>query len=288
MAKKDEIFVAKKLLIDRDQFFTEIDQLISQIDSLGNLGPDDSTFEQWRKAVEVLLVHSLGEKSQQAYDFGWIDFRPATYLTDEDELSWYGNRRRDGGKEYIEGLQKSRIHLQAIRDEVEKYFPKNESQSKPISNVTTPVAIGREVFVVHGHDTELLLKVKEFLCKLDLNPVVLREQPNQGKTIIEKFESYADVGYAIALLTSDDKVIADDEKRSVEYRARQNVILELGYFMGKLGRSRVAVLCDKNVARPGDIDGMVYTITESDGDWQLGLAKELKASGLNIDMNLMF
>ena len=286
MSRKDEIFVAKKLLISRNQFFSEIDQLISQIDSLVNLGPDDTTFAKWRNSVESLLNHALGEKSQQAYDFGWIDYRPATYLTDEDEYNWYGNRRRDEGKEYREGLQKAKIHLRTIRDEVEKYFPQGELCSVT-TKVSTPIAMGRDVFVVHGHDTELLLKVKEFLRKLNLRPIVLREQPNQGKTIIEKFESFSNVGFAIALLTSDDKVVADEEDGSVEYRARQNVILELGYFMGKLGRSRVAVLCDKNVARPGDIDGMVYTATDSDTGWQFSIAKELKVSGYDIDLNLL-
>lgn len=284
MSRKDEICAATKLLIPREQFFAEIDQLISQIDSLGNLGPDDPIFEQWRKAVEALLIHSLGEKSKQTSDFGWIGYRPSIYEMD-DEYGIYGIAKQREYESFHKGLKDAKILLKGIREEVQKYFPDDVVKSK---TKTDAKGISNRIFVIHGHDHELLYKVKDFLRKIHMEPIVLRDLPNLGRTIIEKFESYADVGYAIALLTSDDKVIADDEKRSVEYRARQNVILELGYFMGKLGRSRVAVLCDKNVARPGDIDGMVYTITESDGDWQFGLAKELKASGLNIDMNLMF
>ena len=284
MSRKDEICAARKLLIPRDQFFTEINQLISQIDSLENLGPDDPTFEQWRKAVEALLIHSLGEKSKQTSDFGWIGYRPSIYEMD-DEYDIHGIAKRREYESFQKGLEDANILLKGIREEVQKYFPddmvgvKMKTDAKGISN---------RIFVIHGHDHELLYKVKEFLRKLNLEPIVLREQPNQGKTIIEKFESFSNVGFAIALLTSDDKILSDEGNSSVEYRARQNVILELGYFMGKLGRSRVAVLCDKNVARPGDIDGMVYTATESDGNWQLGMAKELKASGLSVDMNLLF
>ena len=282
MSKQDDIFVANELKIPRDRFFMELDPLIEQIDSLEGLGPDDPVFVAWKKSVQTLLWHALGENSQQAFDFERISFRPSAYAR-----SVYGSDRGSRvsvNREYNRGLNAACVHLESIRKEVEKYFKSSCDQNLITTN---GVSRDRRVFVVHGHDNELLLKVKEFLRKLRLEPIVLREQPNQGRTIIEKFESYANVGYAIVLLTPDDKVVSSVECGNDEYRARQNVILELGYFMGKLGRSRVAVLCDKDVARPNDIDGVVYTATDSDAAWQFLIAQELNTSGYGIDLNLL-
>ena len=283
MSKSAEPYVAKKLLIPQDRFFAEVDALLEQIDELANLNAEDSRFKLWRKQAQALLDHALGEHSQQAHDFGWISYEPLVYADDDLGYGWGDGHPQHHNEEFTSGLQSAKEHLLSIRAEVEKYFEsKDESTPAKGGRVRT---IGRQVFVVHGHDTELLLKVKEFLREIHLDPIVLREQPNQGRTIIEKFENFSDVGFAIALLTSDDLVLHDGGGSSREYRARQNVVLELGYFMGALGRSRVAVLCDKNVARPGDIDGMVYATTESDASWQLSIARELHAAGYEVDLN---
>ena len=112
-----------------------------------------------------------------------------------------------------------------------------------------------KVFVVHGHNETVNLEMARTLEKLGLNAIILREQPNSGQTIIEKFENNAkETNFAVILLTADDKV------GNVEScRARQNVIFEMGYFMGKLGRSHVMCLLQEGVEKPGDIDGVVYT-----------------------------
>jgi predicted nucleotide-binding protein len=141
------------------------------------------------------------------------------------------------------------------------------------------------VFLVHGHDEAALHEVARFLEQLDQQVIVLREQPNKGRTIIEKFEDYTDVGFAIVLLTPDDKggsVALGDSQR---LRARQNVILELGYFLGRLGRSRVCALYVEGVEIPSDYSGVLYVKLDGDGGWRLSLAKELKAAGLPVDMN---
>jgi len=149
-----------------------------------------------------------------------------------------------------------------------------------------PIAVSRRVFLVHGHHDGLLHEVARYLEKLNLEPIVLREQPSSGRTIIEKFVDFADVGYAVVLLTPDDR--GGTIKTTFEQqrpRARQNVILELGYFLGKLSRNRVTALYMGDVEIPSDYAGVAFVGIDEHGAWRLELARELKASGLEIDMN---
>ncbi len=141
----------------------------------------------------------------------------------------------------------------------------------------------RRVFVVHGHDGEPREAVARFLESLDFDVVILHEQANRGRTIIEKFEEHADVGFAVVLLTPDDVgSSATDERRRA--RARQNVILELGYFLGRLGRSRVVALMRGDLEIPSDVLGVVYTPYDNAGAWKLALAHELIAAEYEVDL----
>lgn len=118
--------------------------------------------------------------------------------------------------------------------------------------------MNKNIFIVHGHDSLSLLELKEFVRKLGLTPIVLTDQPNAGLTIIEKFEKYAKkCSFAMVLLTPDDKQ-AKDLEESEKYRARQNVILEMGWFMSRLGRSKVVLLHKGKVELPSDIVGVLY------------------------------
>jgi predicted nucleotide-binding protein len=150
----------------------------------------------------------------------------------------------------------------------------------------TVPATGHQIFVVHGHDKAILQETARFLERLGQDIIILREQPNQGRTIIEKFEEYANVGFAVVLLTPDDRggLAAEPYERQKE-RARQNVILELGYFLGRLGRNRVCALYRSGVEIPSDYSGVLYVEFDENGGWRLQLAKELKAAGLSVDMN---
>jgi predicted nucleotide-binding protein len=122
------------------------------------------------------------------------------------------------------------------------------------------------------------------LEKLVLKPIILDERPNNGRTIIEKFEAHSsNVGFAIVLLTADD--VGGADKDALEPRARENVIFELGYFMGKLGRKRVCVLQKPDVKFPSDIHGLLWIGFDDASGWKLKLASEIKASGIEIDLN---
>jgi len=144
------------------------------------------------------------------------------------------------------------------------------------------VTTGRKpnIFVVHGHDSELHKDVQLWLHSLSITPIVLAEEANSGQTVIEKFEAHAadaDTGYAIVLFTADDVGRSIAEGEIERPRARQNVVFEAGYFYSQLGRSRTAIVVSDGVELPSDIQGVVYTNTS---DWKAGLQKELVAAGL--------
>ena len=134
----------------------------------------------------------------------------------------------------------------------------------------------------------MLQAVARFLEQIELETIVLREQPDQGRVTIEKFEHYAgQVGFAVVLLTPDDIAGPSSGPASV-MRARQNVIFELGYFAGKLGRGRPCLLRKGNVEIPSDLYGVIYKDFDPAGGWKLELVKELKAANLQFDANKMW
>lgn len=152
------------------------------------------------------------------------------------------------------------------------------------SKVITPIS--NRVFIVHGHDGESREAVARFLTRVGLDPVILHEQANRGRTIIEKVEANSDVGFAVVLLTPDDEGRASGADK-LEYRARQNVLLELGYFIGRLGRENVCTFKRGNLEIPSDFAGVVWSSMDANGAWKQELAKELAAAGYGIDWNVV-
>lgn len=184
-------------------------------------------------------------------------------------------------------------------DNIEEYDTSDSSVSVPLhSFITNPSNITNQirkpqsskmiddikkksVFIVHGHDDSLKTNVENVLMKLGLEPIVLAQQPNEGDTIFDKFEkngSRAD--YAIILLTADDKGKAKDEK-CYNFRARQNVIFEMGYFVAKLGRKNICYLYEKDVEIPSDLKGIAYVSIKGD-KWPFELVNELKTRGFDV------
>lgn len=157
--------------------------------------------------------------------------------------------------------------------QVETVVPKREEK------------ISNRIFIVHGRDNEIKETTARFLEKLGLQPIILHEQSNKGKTIIEKFEDYADVAFAIVLMTPDDLGKLNQEDASLSCRARQNVIFELGYFLGKLGRHNVAALVKGELEMPSDYSGILFIGIDSFSHWKMALAKEMKTAGIPIDLN---
>jgi len=130
-------------------------------------------------------------------------------------------------------------------------------------------------FVVHGHDEARKFEVARFIENdLRKKAIILHEQPNKGRTIIEKFENYSAVDFAVAVWTADDdgKVKAEENYKP---RARQNVIFETGFFIGKIGRQNVIVLYEDGVEIPSDYSGVIFIRLA--GNWKDDLRKEIDA-----------
>lgn len=143
--------------------------------------------------------------------------------------------------------------------------------------------IGDGIFIVHGRATGPKEEVARALERLGAKPIVLHEQANAGRTLIEKFEQHAKaVGFAIVLLTADDEG-GPAGTGTYRPRARQNVVFELGFFFGALGRGRVCVLYEEGVELPSDIEGLVYV--KLDNAWQFTLGRELHQAGIPVDLN---
>lgn len=150
------------------------------------------------------------------------------------------------------------------------------------SNLTRDLS---KVFLVHGHDGEMREAVARFISeKLALEPVILHEKPNKGRTIITKFQEEASgVGFAVVLMAPDD-VGKGPTDADLKPRARQNVVFELGFFIGALGPDKVAAIIRGDVERPSDFDGVVYISFENE-DWRVKLGQELQAAGYEINWN---
>lgn len=142
----------------------------------------------------------------------------------------------------------------------------------------------KDVFIVHGHDAGLKNEVARFVSDMGYHPIILHEQPNHGKTIIEKIETFSNVCYAIILYTPCD-IGATNDGSNIQPRARQNVVFEHGYLIGKLGREKVCALIKDEVESPGDIDGVIYVTYDNRGAWKKEIAKEFKDLGMQFNID---
>lgn len=147
----------------------------------------------------------------------------------------------------------------------------------------------KKVFVVHGHDIELKNDVELFLKSINIEPIVLHRQLDEGLTVIEKFEKHSNVSFALILLTPDDIGYPESEsekkenERKIEFRARQNVIFEFGFFVGKLSRKNVCCIYKSGVTLPSDLNGLIYKqVNKTIEEVGLFLMKEMKNAGLQV------
>lgn len=159
------------------------------------------------------------------------------------------------------------------------------------ANATTAPADepSKKIFLVYGHDKPARTQLDSMLRRWRLEPVILDELPSKGQTIIEKLEDYTeDVGFGVVLATPDDLGYPKDAEDQKAYRARQNVVLELGMLLMKLGRPKVAILLGSQVdmERPSDIQGLIYIPFKADLQKEAGplLAKEMAEQGYEIDV----
>jgi len=184
---------------------------------------------------------------------------------------------------YKDSVQTSLTRLRSILRRLE-LFPSPDNKSPSPQHISDSDR-GKTIFLVHGQNNEAKEMVARFLERFQLDVIILHEQPDRGRTIIEKFEDHASVGYAVVLLTADDVGSSRTSPSDLKPRARQNVLLELGYFLGTLGRIRVCALLEEGVEVPSDLSGVLYVPFDSVGAWKLRLATEIKAAGIDVDLN---
>ena len=229
-------------------------------------------YEKMKDFYELGL--KIDEGDYESYDM-WNN-NVSAYLVglgDNESHSTFWRFRADDSEDFHNGLSNQLEVIQALMTAPEKL-----TLQAQINNNS------KDVFIVHGHDSGIKESTARFLQKLRLNPIILHEQPNSGNTIIEKFEKYATVGFAIILLTSDDE--GKSKKVSeLKPRARQNVIFELGYFFGKIGRSRVCALYEEGVEIPSDYKSILYIKLDDAEGWKRKLTQELINAKMDVDIN---
>ena len=273
-----------KLLVNREEAYQQIEAQIEkgkklrdrEINSEKGLKQAIEDCEDWVEYNKDMLSKLFNDPSIAK-----------TYST----FSYYTYIRLD-----TENLPRTKYRFNQFRINLDYYIVWVGCHVDHLTNICTQHGInvmpldtserifGDEIFIVHGHNEAAKYKVAKFVKDLDLSETILDEQPSKGQTIIDKFEEHADkAGFAIVLLTADDVGAPKDKKDELNPRARQNVILELGYFLHGLGRERVCVLYEDGVELPSDIHGIVYVSLDNGDGWKLKLAKEMKNIGLPIN-----
>lgn len=261
------------------QAIDRIQRAVDAIPALMSMPRFSQEFTKWHRNTRIAIEYTFGENSQHVGTFKRIRYSlgMVSYYTTEYELQ----------EAYVEGLKRANAILESMIEEIEEYW-QDDVRPQTIngqSSVDQPITSNR-VFVVHGHDEAATQTVARYIEGLGLEVVILREQPNEGRTIIEKFEEYAQtVGFAVILGTPDDIGALADDRHNLRSRMRQNVVFELGYFTHALGRKQVCVLLKGDVEKPSDYDGVIYIALDDFGGWRMELAKELNAAGLPVDMN---
>jgi predicted nucleotide-binding protein len=251
-----------------------LSRLSDQIPELKQQGRNSTLHTTWRQDVQGVLAAYYGRESLQFTQFNSIDFFPQVFYRGQPEYKFT--------KVFEEGLEEARGFLTSriaeLNEELQE-FGETPATIQPLGT--------NKVFVVHGHDQASKETVARFLTKLGLVPVILHEQPDQGRTIIEKFEDHSDVSCAVVILSPDDVATSRKNPTVEEKRARQNVIFELGFFFARLGRNKTFALLQHGVTTPSDIEGVLYTAMDDDS-WKYILVRELKAAGMDVDANKIY
>ena len=237
-------------------------------------------FSAWRRQVNKFLDESLpGSRAGLDRKLNHI---VAFRKQNESQLEIF---MREDGNPSIAFIDSLVIDIKNDEYDFSTTDKKLHQAPKKISGVD--VNESRSVFIVHGHDEVLKVKVARFVEKMGYKAIILHEQASRGQTVIEKIESSADVGFAIVLYAEDDAGNSKKEAQAgrLNPRARQNVLFEHGYLIAKLGRARVASLVAGKPKLPSDVLGVVYI---EDANWEAAVAKEMKAVGFSVDFNKLF
>jgi len=233
--------------------------------------------DAWKAKVVVVMTEALGSESDTLRKFRDLRYSIGIWSGAPGEAAQDARYFADQ-VDRAAALLDAALYEAELRDEP----PADDGTASMITSGTRPI------FVVHGRDDAAKHELARVLERTtDRKAVVLHERANQGQTLLEKLERHAEqAAYAVVLLTGDDEGRLRGEQ-DLRPRARQNVVLELGFFLGLLGRGRVAVLAAPGVDHPSDISGLVYIPLDAGGAWRHHLLNELEAAGISVDRNKM-
>jgi predicted nucleotide-binding protein len=233
-------------------------------------------YDAWDQATTTWLVQAFGAGSEQTESvttLGKFDGLPP-----RSDSKGRARHRRETLQQQLQRL----LHLtELLQAESPSLKAARKARSKG-------AARGEGVFLVHGHNHAVLHDAARKLEQLGASVVILHEQANRGQTVIEKLEANSTVGFAVVFLTADDEGgvrTAKTKTKALQPRARQNVILELGYFLARLGRERVVAIHESGVELPSDYLGVLYIEIDKAGAWKHELVRELRAAGCPLDLN---
>lgn len=278
--------IADALIIEKASFKTKLSEIIEtgkellnrSITNIPELEKNKKDFYSWDDYNSEYLKQVFNnENNQYKRTYDKTNNFDVYFLSGNDSP----NQKL---KELKDDISNKVIFLERLFDKVDLLKSAIEEPLPTVIISKTVDSSNNNIFIVHGHNVAVQQSVARTLEKLGLNPIILSEQPNAGNTIIEKFEANTDVGFAVILLNDDDegKSKTDIDLKS---RARQNVILELGYFIGRLGRKRVLPLYSEGVELPSDIHGLLFIPIDKADTWKFALVRELKEAGYNVDAN---
>lgn len=271
--------------IDRSNTSTISGSIRQLFEHLATEVKDNLVFAQYEAAAPQWLSW-LDEKEAGSFGYDWQI--PGSF-NDAKQLAFgvYKKLTLDTDhSDFLFGITKTSNLQEAIEAFNEMFLPYFKKALEDIANANPEYAktklkrvSGKTVFVIHGHDSQIKTELSLFLKTGGVPYVVLHEQPDKGRTIIDKLVEESELSnFAIALLTPDDLLLNGD------YRARQNVILEMGYFIGLLGKERVRLLVKGDIDIPSDLYGILYEKYDQAGAWKARLAKELIAGGIFVDL----
>lgn len=244
----------------KEEILIELSELINIAGKIKlQYGKHETQFSKWKNDVISFVENILKNPKAKIATFNSVNYSFSGLFYDEA----YKNA-------FCDGIDKAIGIIQSWQTEVEKFWDNDMLDSKEVQRDYT-----YSCFIVHGHNNEVKLEVKDFIEDLghEIDCTILHKKANQGKTVVEKFESYAEVDFAVCLWTNDDVGNAKGNDK-LNARARQNVILETGYFWGKYGRERTIILYEDGVEIPNDFSGLVY-ISYKD-NWKDELRKEIE------------
>ncbi len=270
--KKNDILLVLKIPLK------EAEKLLNESinEGTGILKAPISNIDQWKNA-EKKYNHWNGEN----YEILKKMFKKSTIAKDYSSSGWAI------GRIFISNL-KLDDKIAKLHKDIEEKLNKLNSIKMSLGVLEskteeTTESAKNKVFFVHGTDCGTKIEVLDFIRNIGLEPIILKELAAAGKTLIDEVQERSDVKYTIALLTPDN--VGGVYSEELQFRASQNVILEVGFFVGKFGRKNVSTLHHEDIELPADYHGYEYIKIDETDDWKSTLAKELKNAGFNIDLN---